>query len=120
MFQECKELTNLDLSKFNTRQVNDMSYMFNKCEKLKHIIGIDKFFTINSSNMKAMFQECKELENLDLSNFDVSNITDISFMFNGCNKLKEIKGIENFNTSNITNMSSLFQNCNELEKIDFI
>ena len=38
--------------------------------------------------MKAMFQECKELENLDLSNFDTSNVTDMSFIFFECDKLK--------------------------------
>ena len=44
-----------------------------------------------------MFQECRVLENLDLSNFDTSNVTDMGWMFFGCNKLKEIKGIKNFN-----------------------
>ena len=34
-----------------------------------------------------MFQECDKLEYLDLSNFDTSNVTDISLMFNKCEKL---------------------------------
>ena len=36
-----------------------------------------------------MFQECNELEYLDLFNFDTSNVTDMSYMFNKCNKLKK-------------------------------
>ena len=48
-----------------------------------------------------MFNECPELISLDLSNFDSSNVTNISFMFNNCIKLKEIKGLNNFNTSNV-------------------
>ena len=44
-----------------------------------------------------MFGECYELEYLDLSNFDTSNVTNMSFMFSNCNKLKEIKGINKFN-----------------------
>ena len=64
--------------------------------------------------MKAMFQDCNELEYLDLSNFDTSNVTDMEAMFNECHKLKEIKGINNFNTSKVTNMRTMFQECNEL------
>ena len=46
-----------------------------------------------------MFQQCNELEYLDLSNFDTSKVTDMSFMFSECYKLKEIKGINKFNTN---------------------
>ena len=62
-----------------------------------------------------MFQQCNELENLDLSNFDTSNVTDMGWMFNECHKLKEIKGINKFNTNKVTNMKAMFQECNELE-----
>ena len=41
--------------------------------------------------MSVMFQECHELEYLDLSSFDTSNVTDMFCLFNKCNKLKEIK-----------------------------
>ena len=38
----CYSLTNIDLSNFNTENVNDMSYMFNECNSLieKYIIKI--------------------------------------------------------------------------------
>ena len=39
--------------------------------------------------MRIMFQECNELEYLDLSNFNTSNVTNMSWMFNKCNKLKK-------------------------------
>ena len=35
-----------------------------------------------------MFQRCAELEHVDLSNFDTSNVTNMSFMFNQCNRIK--------------------------------
>ena len=71
MFQECKELEYLDLSNFNTENVTDMSFMFNQCQRLKEIKGINKFITNKLTNMNAMFQLCKELEYLDLSYFNM-------------------------------------------------
>ena len=32
-------------------------------------------------------------------------------MFNHCEKLKEIKGINKFNTNKVTNMKAMFQAC---------
>ena len=82
MFQECYELEYLDLTNFNTSNVTKMNHMFNECKKLKEIKGINKFITNKVTNMKAMFQECHELEYLDLTNFDTSNVTDMRWMFN--------------------------------------
>ena len=62
-----------------------------------------------------MFQQCNVLEYLDLSNFNTSNVTDMSFMFNNCYKLKEINGLNNFNTNRQTNMEAMFQDCNILK-----
>ena len=58
--------------------------------------------------MKNLFNEYYQLESLDLTNFKTSNITDLSLIFNKCNNLKEIKGINDFDTSKITNMSKTF------------
>ena len=68
--------------------------------------------------MNSMFQACHELEYLDFTNFDTSNVTDMSYMFNECHKLKEIKGINKFITNKVTAMNSMFQECNELEYLD--
>ena len=68
--------------------------------------------------MYSMFQGCKELESLDLSNFDTSNVIDMGYMFNKCNKLKEIKGIDNFNINKVINMDNMFEECSELKNLD--
>ena len=65
-----------------------------------------------------MFGGCKELKIIDLNNFDTANVTDMSFMFSKCHKLKEIKGINNLKTSEVTNMSLMFGECFELEYLD--
>ena len=34
MFSDCESLRNIDLSNFNTQNVNNMAYMFQGCKKL--------------------------------------------------------------------------------------
>ena len=34
--------------------------------------------------MREMFNNCKSLNNLDLTNFDTKNVTNMREMFNGC------------------------------------
>ena len=68
--------------------------------------------------MNQMFQQFNELVYIDLSNFNTANVTNMSYMFNHCHKLKEIKGINKFNTNKVTDISGMFQQCNELEYLD--
>ena len=65
-----------------------------------------------------MFMGCSNLEFIDLSSFDTSNVNNMAAMFNNCNKLKEIKGINKFNTNKVTHMSAMFQECNVLVTLE--
>ena len=45
---------------------------------------------------------------------DVSNVTDMSYMFSGCGHYSDVFTLDlgdNFDTSNVTNMQSMFQSC---------
>ena len=108
----------LDLSNFETSNVTDMGWMFNKCHKLKQIKGINNFNTNKVTNLRAMFQLCKELAYLDLSNFNTYNVIDMEAMFNECHQLKQIRGINKFNTNKVIIMRVMFHNCKELEYLD--
>jgi surface protein len=57
------------------------------------------------------------LFNLDLSSFDTSNVTDMSYMFYGCNSLTNLD-LSSFNTSNVTYMGYMFRGCNSLTNLD--
>ena len=92
--------------------------MFERCHKLKEIKGINNFETSEVTKMSQMFQECYILENLDLSQFDFSNVINMGWMFNKCHKLKEIKGIKNFKNYQLKEILGMFGECNELEFID--
>ena len=55
-----------------------------------------------------------------ITNWDTSNVTDMSNLFNNCTLLKTIHDISNFDTSNLINISNLFYNCISLTSIDDI
>ena len=40
--------------------------------------------------MSGMFYGCNNLTNIDLSNFDTKNVTDMNAIFYGCNNLTNI------------------------------
>ena len=66
MFNKCSSLISLNLSNFNTINVNNMNGMFNKCSLLTSL-NLSNFNTINVKDMNCMFQLCSSLENLNLS-----------------------------------------------------
>jgi surface protein len=60
--------------------------------------------------MSNLFYNCTLITELDLSNFDTSNVTTMSGMFNGCQSLTSLD-VNHFVTDNVENMSSMFTGC---------
>ena len=58
MFSDCSELTELDLSSFDTAKVEYMNYMFRGCYKLTAIYVSDKFITNQVVDASDMFTSC--------------------------------------------------------------
>ena len=116
MFYKCSNIKSIDLSSFETKNVENMSCMFANCNKLKEI-DLSSLNTENVTNMSAMFSDCNNLKSLDLSSFNTQNVKDMSCMFSNCEKLKEID-LSSFDTKNVINMSAMFANCKTLKEID--
>ena len=116
MFSECANLTILDVSKFDTRNVTNMSCIFYNCSGLTGL-DVSKFNTSNVTNMSGMFQNCSGLTSLDVSKFDTSNVIDMSYMFSSCSDLTSLD-VSKFNTSNVTNMPGMFSSCSGLTSLD--
>ena len=114
----CSNLNDLDLSSFDTKNVNDMSYMFCGCKNLNNIKMSDTFTIKNVSNLYGMFGECENIEYLNLSSFDTENTNIMTGMFCRCYNLKTINFSSSFNTKNVINMSGMFSQCESLEKLD--
>ena len=57
------------------------------------------------------------VEELDLSSWNTSKVTNMQNMFGSCKKLKTVKIGTAFDTSSVTTMDSMFNNCLVLENI---
>ena len=66
---------------------------------------------------QAMFYTLDNLKEIDLSNFDFSNVISMKFMFQMCINLEKVE-FGNIITSNAENMAQLFYECNKLESVD--
>lgn len=127
----------LDLSNLDTSKVTDMSSMFYGCKSSVNIDGWDTsrvttmekmFYSFSGSidetkldtskviTMNSMFYS-SNIKELDLSNFNTDNVTDISSMFVNCTSLITLN-VSNWNIGKITSMSMLFYNCNKLTALD--
>lgn len=80
-------------------------------------IILSGFNTSKITNMNSLFSECRTLKSLDLSSFDTSNVEDMSRMFMGCLSLKSLD-FNSFDTSNVKDMSCMFADCSSLELLD--
>ena len=116
MFRNCQNIKSIDLSSFDSSEVEDMSRMFFKCIYLEEL-NLSNLDTKNVSNMQSMFQKCKTIEKIEFPHsFITNNVRDISLMFQDCNNLKNIN--LSFDTQKVENMKGLFQNCHNLKKLD--
>ena len=69
--------------------------------------------------MKRLFGKCYNIRNLELRFFNTEQVKDMSYMFEQCNNLEEIKINEStFQTYNVTSMAHMFKDCEKLKNID--
>lgn len=61
----------------------------------------------SENNSWSMFCQCTALASIDLTNFNTSNVVDMSGMFLDCRALTEITFGVNFGTSNVESMREM-------------
>ena len=100
---------------FNDIDVSNLNSFRNKGKgifeetKFKYI-DISDWNVSNVTNMSYMFYACKELKSVgDISEWDVSKVINMSFMFTGCKKINQ--DISKWNVSSVTDMSYMFDGC---------
>ena len=117
MFDDCIVLKTIELgNNFKTDKVNNMLRMFNNCAELTSL-DVTGFNTGSVENMERMFAGCKKLTSLDVSGFDTSNVTDMTGMFSRCESLTSLN-VSNFVTTKVTLMMGMFANMKSLKSLD--
>lgn len=87
-----------------------------------------EYYWYSDANIKYMPEDCSNLFNglsklgndgsaLDLSEFDFSRVSDVSFMFNNCSNLTQIIFPHSENGT-VSSCKSMFQNCQKLQSAD--
>lgn len=104
MFFNCNLLKSIDLTKFDTKLITDMS-----CFIYVPLFQIlDLSYTKKVTDMNHMFYKCSSIKSFDLSNFETYNITDMSEMFAECISLAYLD-ISNFKTHKVVNINRMFK-----------
>lgn len=75
----------------------------------RNTISFPNFDTSKATSMKGMFQDTIFANRLDISNFDFTNVTDFSYMFDGTTLNSLI--LPTSKPTNVTNVENMFREC---------
>ena len=109
------DFNDIDISNLDSF-INDKGKGIFENTKFKYI-DISEWNVSNVTNMSRMFYVCNTLKSVGyLSDWDVSNVTNMSSMFLACEELESIGDISKWDVSNVTNMSYMFWYCKSFNK----
>ena len=91
--------------------------IFKKQFNTKGIYNIYFIIEKKLNNMSFMFNNCTSLKEIKFISLQTDQVTNMYAMFNECNEL-EYLDLSNFNTSNVTNMAGMFNGCNNLKYLN--
>ena len=97
------------------KKSNEMFFSKSDEQKIKNILEIDlsNFDTSEATNMSNMFYGMSNLTTLNVSHFNTSKVTDMSLMFHGMRNLTSLN-LSNFDTSKVTDMHNMFYGMSNL------
>ena len=107
-----EEGANVDLNDIDTSAITDMSHLFdsNISRLFAEFNGKITLWNVsNVTDMQYMFSFCKKF-NGNLSGWNLKNVEDAKFMFKLCESF-EGKGLEKWDVSNIEVSRGMFFNC---------
>ena len=104
-----------NLNCIDTSAITDMSRLFSEIRDSGYDINnidISLWNVSNVENFGTMFFNCKDF-NCDISEWNVSSMKRSSNMFYGCTNFN--CDLSNWNVSNVKNMYNMFYGCNSLK-----
>ena len=116
MFDSMDNLNTLDVSGWDLSKLNAKDNNYSPVLRTNAVRIIANGIKL-PDNSGSLFLDNKRLQVLEILDVDTSNVTDMSYMFKGCNSLTTLD-VSSFNTSNVTDMSHMFYNCSSLKTLD--
>ena len=98
---------------------SEMFYSLYGSQKIKNILELDlsNFDTSQVTRMDGMFRSMSNLTTLNLSSFNTSKVIDMQSMFENMSNLTSLD-LSNFDTSQVTNMYFMFRGMSSLTTLD--
>ena len=98
---------------WSTPYPGEFNGMFFGCNKLTGVSGLSSIK--GAITLKSMFAYCSSLHTIDVSSLDVTNVTDMNYMFESAG-LTSITGIKS--TNKLKTAASMFAYCKSLSSLD--
>ena len=74
-------------------------------------VNLADFDTSDLTNMNYAFENCKNLTTIHMEGWDTSKVTSMQGMFFNCQNLRFVFGMDDLDTSSVTDMSYMFYCC---------
>ena len=116
MFHSCSSITSINFQNFNSSKVSSMECAFYGCVSLKEL-DLSSFNTLQLTNMRLAFFGCEQMISVNLTSFDTSEVKTMEYLFFQCKNLKNLS-LSNFNTAKVEKMNFMFFECRALESLD--
>ena len=117
MFKNVEHLNTIELTSNNNEKITSMESAFEKCSDLVTFIFEEGWDTSELLSMKKAFYFCSRLSSIQLNNLNLSNVKDISQMFEGSGLLAFTPDILDLNS--VETMAGMFKSCNRISKVVF-
>ena len=113
---DCQNIKNIVINEsFKTFTPTTLSRFFGGLVKLETITGLEYLNTANVTDMSLLFNNCQKLTSLDVTHFNTAKVTNMYRMFNACGLTS--LDLSNFNTAKVENMELMFSGCSNLKTI---
>ena len=117
MFARCNKLKRVGVLKFDSSTLTNCAALFwciSNYSVLEYVGGLEG--TENCSDMTNLFTGCKKLKQIG-GEIDFSSVTNCTATFNNCYELERIPELVGLGSSNITTMYGAFNGCSRIKEV---